>query len=109
MMQTLNIRCYPCEELLSKKNEKLINFLKINFVFNLIVLARRDVFYLYFCNNCQNKTPYCKKCDKTMDCLLDSTFFKCMFCKSFMKINMRETVFPENSEMNSSPNKAFVT
>jgi hypothetical protein len=50
-------------------------------------------YYLYYCNNCRQDTPYCFDCNKAIDFLLNSIFFKCKCCNSLTRVTKRETVY----------------
>jgi hypothetical protein len=48
-------------------------------------------YYSYLCAACNNMTPYCFKCNKALDVLLESNFFKCFNCQKLAKVTNRET------------------
>jgi hypothetical protein len=50
-------------------------------------------YYLYYCSNCRHETPYCFDCNKSIDFLLSSMFFKCVTCMHLIKVTKRETVY----------------
>lgn len=62
-----------------------------------IKIAQYETYYIYQCTKCYNRTSYCLKCNKTMDALLNSLFFKCFFCKVLTRIVQRESISPNHS------------
>ncbi len=54
-----------------------------------------EVYFLYLCSNCMSKTTYCRKCNKTMNILLNNQMFKCIFCKTLVQISQKEIISPE--------------
>jgi len=75
--------CLICEE-------KLGNFILLN-------LESKD-YYLYMCSHCNSETPYCFKCNRAIDILLNSNFFKCFHCTRLIKISSRETYYFSRNE-----------
>jgi hypothetical protein len=64
----------------------------MNLWVDLVNLGHRETFFAYTCTSCFGKTFYCRRCNKVMDNLLSSTFFKCCTCKLLTKIIKRESV-----------------
>jgi len=46
---------------------------------------------MYKCKTCQQITCYCAACNKSIEVLLQSQFFRCCFCKGLSPVTTRET------------------
>lgn len=62
-------------------------------------LARID-YYSYFCECCKIETNYCFPCNKSIDFLLNSIFFKCVKCVKLVRITKRNTYYCNKNNEN---------
>jgi hypothetical protein len=64
-------------------------------------------FYNYLCVGCNYKTPYCVRCNKVVNVLLNGDFYKCASCRVLVKITSTELVTNEEDKLKIDPSYLF--